>query len=156
MEMRLVEREAFCVCGYAVETTLAQNDKDVAALCRDFFENGREAALLSLKGSTKGYYGVSWYTQGQERYCYLLGIEVGPESTAPANAVVKSLPQTTYAVAGFSKGEDIIKAWTDFFYEEIPHAGLSVNAQPNVYFEYYPGAVDDAYELWVPVIKTQG
>ena len=156
MEIRLVEKDAFCVCGYAVETTLAQNDRDVAALYRDFFENGREAALLSLKGSAKGYYGVSWYTQGHERYFYLLGIEVGPENAAPANAVMKSLPKTTYAVAGFSKGEDIIKAWNDFFYEEIPLSGLSVNAQPNVYFEYYPGAVDSAYELWVPVMKAEG
>ena len=30
--MKFIERETFCICGYAVETTAAQNDRDVSGL----------------------------------------------------------------------------------------------------------------------------
>jgi predicted transcriptional regulator YdeE len=154
MEINLKEKDTFFICGYSVETTSVQNDRDVSALYSDFINNGKEALLTNLKGSKKGYYGLSWYTQGHERYCYLLGIEVGQENMAPENAVLKKVPKTIYAVAHFPKGEDMIKAWTEFFYNEIPKAGLRVNEEFNLYFEYYPGSVYGEYELWVPVVKA--
>jgi predicted transcriptional regulator YdeE len=154
MEINLVEKEAFFICGYSVETTLVQNDKDVSALYDDFFRNGKEAILMNLNGSKKGYYGLSWYTQGHERYCYLLGMEIGQENTAPENAVLKNIPKTTYAMARFPHGEDILKAWNEFFYNEIPKTGFKVNEGHNLYFEYYPGSVYGEFELWVPVVKA--
>jgi predicted transcriptional regulator YdeE len=153
MKINSVEKETFFVCGYSVETTLTQNDKDVSALYDDFFRTGKEAMLMKLKGSKKGYYGLNWYTQGHERYCYLLGVEVGPENTAPENAVLKKVPKTTYAVAHFPQGEDIIKAWNEFFYNEIPKVGFKVNEEHNLYFEYYSGSVYGDFELWIPVLK---
>ena len=155
MEIRLAERGAFCVCGYAVETTLAQNDADIAALYRDFFENGGKAALEPNKGRETGYYGVSWYMQDHEKYCYLLGIAAGSDTAVSENAVLKRIPATLYAVAGFPGIENIIDAWSDFFYREIPQAGLRIDKRLNVYFEYYPGLVDEDYELWVPVVKVK-
>lgn len=154
MEINLAEKETFFICGYSVETTLAQNDKDVSALYDDFFRNSKEAILLNLNGSKKGYYGLSWYTQGHERYCYLLGIEVGQENAVPEYAVLKKVPKTTYAMACFPKGEDILKAWNEFFYNEIPQAGFKVNEEHNLYFEYYPSSVNGEYELWAPVVKA--
>ena len=154
MDINLVEKDTFYICGYSVETTLAQNDEDVSALYDDFFRNGKEEILMNLNGSKKGYYGLSWYTQGHERYCYLLGIEVGQENTAPENAALKEVPKTKYAMARFPQGEDIIKAWTEFFYNEIPRAGFEVNVVHNLYFEYYPNSVHGEFELWVPVVKA--
>lgn len=155
MEINLVEKETFFICGYSVETTLEQNDKDVSALYDDFFRSDKEAILMKLKGSKTGYYGLSWYTRDHEQYCYLLGAEVGPENTAPRNTVIKTLPKTIYAMARFPQGEDIIKAWTEFFYNTIPGAGYKVNDEYNLYFEFYPGSVHGEFELWVPVVKAE-
>ena len=154
MDINLIEKETFYICGYSVETTLVQNDQDVSALYDDFFGNSKEAILMSLTGSRQGYYGLSWYTQGHDRYNYLLGIEVGQENIAPEHAVIKKIPKTTYAMVHFPQGEDIIRAWTEFFYHGIPEIGYQVNEEQNLYFEYYPYSVKGQYELWVPVVKA--
>ncbi len=109
---------------------------------------------MDLDGSKKGYYGLIRYIQGHERYCYLLGIEVAQENTIPESAVLMKVPKATYAMARFSQGEDIIKAWAEFFYHQIPKAGLEINDEHNLYFEYYPDSVCGEFELWVPVVKT--
>ena len=152
--MKLVERETFYICGYAVETTAAQNDKDVSELYRDFFHKDKEAALLRLPGGKKGYFGLLWYTQGHERYCYLLGIEVNKESEPPENALLKTIAKTVYAVACYPHDKDTIEAWYEFFYTDIPNSGYAPNERQNLYFEYYPERVHGDYELWVPVVKS--
>jgi predicted transcriptional regulator YdeE len=152
--MKLIERETFHICGYAVETTASQNDKDVSGLYTDFFDMDRESALLSLYDSKKGYYGLSWYTQGHEKYCYLLGIEVGEENIPPENSLLKEVAKTTYAVGCYLHGKDVIEAWNEFFYTDIPNEGYAPNEQFNLYFEYYPKDVKGDFELWVPVVKT--
>lgn len=152
--MELIERETFHVCGYAVETTAADNDADVSALYKDFFDTGKEAVLLGLAGSKKGYYGLSWYTQGHDKYCYLLGIEVGRGIDAPSGALLKDLDKTQFAVARYSHDKDIMEAWTEFFFTDIPNQGFAPNAEYNLYFEYYPDDVHGDYELWVPVVKA--
>ena len=152
--MKLIERETFYICGYAVETTAARNDNDVSALYKDFFDTDKETVLLQLTGSKKGYYGLSWYTQGHEKYCYLLGIEVGKENKPPENALLKEVTKTVYAVGCYPDGKDVIEAWNELFYTDIPNGGYSPNEQFNLYFEYYPEDVKRAFELWVPVVKT--
>jgi len=150
--MKFVERDTFYICGYAVETTAVQNDTDISRLYSDFFDTDKEAALLRLKGSKKGYYGLSWYTQGHEKYYYLLGIEVGKENDPPENALLKTVTKTLYAVASYSHGKDIIEAWNEFYFTDIPNEGYAPNDQQNLYFEYYPESVYGDYELWVPVV----
>jgi len=152
--MKLVERETFYICGYAVETTAEQNNNDISSLYGNFFETGKEAALLRLQGSKRGYYGLSWYTKDHEKYCYLLGIEVGRVNEPPENALLKVVSRTTYAVADYPHEKDIMKAWNEFFYTDIPKAGYAPNEQHNLYFEYYPESVHGDYELWVPVVKS--
>lgn len=154
MEISIVKRDAFAVCGFYGETTKAQNDDDISALYDRFFNSGIEKSLMDFSGAKKGYYGLSWYTQGHERYCYLLGIEVGPGNIAPMNSIIKEVPGADYARACFSEGADIIKAWTEFFYNEIPKAGLEIDQQINAYFEYYPVSAHGDYELWVPVVNA--
>ena len=152
--MEFIERDTFHVCGYAVETTAAQNDADISALYQDFFDADKEIVLLGLGGSRKGYYGLSWYTQGHEKYCYLLGIEVGPDNEPPVGTQIKTLVRTLYAVARYSRDKDIMEAWNEFFFSDIPNEGYAPNAEYNLYFEYYPGDVHGDYELWVPVVKA--
>lgn len=153
MNINVTERDTFFICGCFVETTPQQNDSDISALYDDFFSNKKEDILTALHGNQKGYYGLSWYTRAHEQYCYLLGMKIGPDNIIPQNYTLKEIVKTTYAVASFPKGEDIIKAWTDFFYTEIPKAGLKVNEDYNLYFEYYPDHVQGEFELWVPVVK---
>ena len=152
--MKLIERETFCICGYAVETTAEQNDKDISALYKDFFDSGKETILLSLQGSKKGFYGLSWYTESHEKYCYLLGIEVGNENEAPEDTLIKILEKTQYAVACYPHDKNILEAWNEFFFTDIPNEGYTPNAPYNLYFEYYPESVHGDYELWVPVVKA--
>ena len=152
--MNLVERETFYICGYAVETNAAQNDKDISSLYKVFFDDNRKNVLLSLKGCKKGHYGLMWYTQGHEKYCYLLGVEVDRDNELPENAMLKTVAKSIYAVACYPHDKNAIEAWTEFFYTDIPNEGYAPNEEHNLYFEYYPEGVDGDYELWVPVVKV--
>ena len=151
--MKFVERDTFYICGYAVETMAVQNDADISRLYSDFFNTDKEAVLLRLNGSRKGYFGLSWYTQGHEKYYYLLGIEVDKENDPPETALIKTVSKTVYAVASYSHGKDIIEAWNEFYFTDIPNEGYTPNDQQNLYFEYYPESVYGDYELWVPVVR---
>jgi len=152
--VKIIEREAFHVCGYAAQTTAEQNEVDLSALYDDFFKSDKEAVLRSLQGSKKGYYGVLWYTDSHEKYYYLIGIEVAEGNKPPENAMLKTAIKTTYAVASYPHDKDAIEAWGEFFYTDIPNGGYTVNAPLNFYFEYYPESVNGDYELWVPVVKS--
>jgi len=153
--MELVDRGACYVCGWAVETTAEGNDRDIAVLYDDFFGSGKESLLRDLPGSQPGYFGLSWYTQEHSRYCYLLGMEVGPDAVPPTGASVKKLAPTRFAVGSYPASKSIIEAWNEFFYADIPHEGLAPNEPYNLYFEYYPGDVHGDYQLWVPVVPAK-
>lgn len=152
--MTFVERDTLHICGYAAETDAAHNADDLSALYADFFNNGRESLLLELPGSKKGFYGLMWYTQGHEKYAYLLGIEVDSGCTPPAGSILKTIPKTTYAVSCYPQGKDAIEAWSEFFFTDIPKEGYAPNKQLNLYFEFFPKSVEGEYELWVPVVKA--
>jgi|GEM_PF-892420 len=152
--MRLVDRGTFGVCGWAVDTTLEDNDRAISALYDDFFGSGKETRLRDLDGSQPGYVGLCWYTQGHDRYSYLLGVQADPNGEPPAGAIVKTLGPATWAVASYPTGKNIIDAWTEFFYTDIPQAGYAPNEEYNLYFEYYPGDVHGNYQLWVPVVPA--
>ena len=115
---------------------------------------GKEPVLLGLQGGKKGFYGLSWYLPGHKEYCYLLGIEVGPQNVPPENAEIKTLEKTLYAVARYPHDKDILEAWGEFFFTDIQAAGYAPNEPYNLYFEYYPESVHGDYELWVPVVKA--
>lgn len=152
--MQLIERDTIYIFGYVVETTSAQNNKIISELYNTFFESDKEATLLSLKGSKRGYFGLMWYTQGHEKYCYLLGIEADKENTLPTGAQLKTISKAIYAVAHYPYDKDIIEAWNEFFYITIPGEGYLPNEEQNLYFEFYPKSVHGNYELWVPVVKS--
>lgn len=155
MEIRFVDRDDFYVCGYAVETTLEENDKDIAALIQSYFHDGKSEQINEI-ANNKGpeYYGLSWYTKPHERYRYLLGKEVVSTQTIPAGAEMKLVPKTHYAVGSFEQGTDIIQAWTDFFYSAVPGLGYTPNFEHGFWSEYYPDGLQGKYELWIPVVKA--
>lgn len=152
--MKFIKRDAFHICGYVVETDAAHNADDLTRLYKDFFDNSKDSALLNLQGAKKGFYGLMWYTQGHEKYCYLLGIEVGGKCKLPENAVLKTIPNTTYAVACYPHDKGAIEAWGEFFFTDIPSEGYLPNEWLNLYFEFFPDSVDGDYELWAPVVKA--
>lgn len=153
--MKFTERDTFHICGYVVETDAEHNADDISKLYKDFFDNNRETCLLNLQGSKKGYYGLMWYTQDHEKYCYLLGIEVSEECEPPAGSVLKTIPKTRYAAACCPYEKDAIEAWGEFFFTDIPNEGYAPNEQFNLYFEFFPESVEGDYELWVPVVKAE-
>ena len=152
--MELLERPGLTVCGWSVNTNAEGNDADIAALFDDFFATGKDALLRGLPGSRPGYFGLTWYTDGHERYSYLLGVEVGADAEPPAGASLKTLPATRWAAARYPAEKNILEAWTEFFFTDIPEAGYGPNEPYNLYFEYYPGDVHADYQLWVPVVPA--
>ena len=153
MAIRTVLRRPFYICGYAAETTLENNDADIAALYSDFFTSGKEKLLLSLPGCRSGYYGMEWYTAGHKSFFYLLGKEVDKGTKAPSGAIIKYIRAARYAVVELSAGTDIVKAWTEFFYTAIPYAGFAPDDSYGFYFEFYPESITGVCELWTPVIE---
>jgi hypothetical protein len=73
MDYQVISRGEFAICGYAVETTLAGNDTDIAGLYNSVLGTKKEEALLALCGAQPGYYGLEWYTHGHKSFFYLLG-----------------------------------------------------------------------------------
>ena len=58
MDIGIRFRDRFYICGYAVETTLQNNDADIAGLYDSFFGTDKERSLLKLPGCRPGYYGL--------------------------------------------------------------------------------------------------
>ena len=157
MQIRFIDRAAFQICGYSVETSLDESSKDVAALYNDYFSSEKTTLIDSMaKNKSAEYFGLMWYLEGHERYRYLLGKETGCPSTIPAGAEIKELPAALYAVASFEKDYDGVKAWTDFFFEAIPHEGYAPDYEHGFFFEFYPDGVNGNYELWTPVRRING
>jgi predicted transcriptional regulator YdeE len=155
MQIRFIEKDDFQICGYSVETSLAESSQDVAALYKDYFNSGKAMAIdNAAKNKATEYYGLMWYLEGHERYRYLLGKETLNRSLIPAEAELKELSAALYAVASFEKDYDGVKAWTDFFFEAIPQAGYAPDYEHGFFFEYYPDGVNGSYELWTPVVKA--
>ena len=155
MKIHFVDRDDFYICGYSVETTLKENDKDIAALLQSYFRNGKSEQIDEIaKNKNQEYYGLSWYTKLHERYRYLLGKEIINPGTIPVGAELKLIPRTHYAVGSFGQETDIIQAWTDFFYSAVPGLGYAPNFEQGFWFEYYPDGIHGEYELWMPVVKT--
>jgi len=152
--MDLVRRHTFTVCGWAVDTDAEHNDRDLKALYDDFFGSGKDAILRGL-AAKPGLIGLTWYTTPDHtRYTYLLGGEVNAVSPIPDGALTRTLPTSRYAVASYEVAKDIIAAWTEFFFTDIPLAGWVPNLDINLFFEYYPDGVDGDYQLWVPVVPA--
>jgi len=154
MDFQIIPRGAFAVCGYAVETTIENNDADISGLYSDVLGTEKEDALLALLGAQPGYYGLEWYTQGQKSFFYLLGKAVDKNNDIPQGAMLKLIPPANYAVAKSAAGSSIIDAWTEFFYTVIPSQGYAPDESHGLYFEYYPKLTDGDYELWAPVVKS--
>ena len=116
MQIRFIDRSDFLISGYSVETSLAESGKDVAALCSDYFDTEKAALIDKVAiGKATEYYGLMWYLEGHERYCYLLGKETVNPSDIPAEAETKELLAALYAVASFEKDDDNTKAYGFLF-----------------------------------------
>lgn len=70
MQIRLVEKLDFQICGYSVETSLSESGHDVAALYSDYFSSDKASLMDVIAKNTTAYYGLMWYLEGHERYRY--------------------------------------------------------------------------------------
>lgn len=150
MDISLLERDTFTVCGYCAETSLETCGTDLGQLWRNF--ETKKQALYEAFGAREDFYGLMWKTTGG-RYCYLIGIEAADTGKLPFGAVSKSIPPSKYAVASVPSSQSAVDAWTKFYYEALPGAGYIPNAGHGFDFEHYPYGGQADYELWTPVIK---
>jgi predicted transcriptional regulator YdeE len=143
MDIRTTHADSFRVCGYAVETQLDANNKDLGML----FEKYRDI-LLAHPESRQTLYGVFEYTTGH-RYSYLLGIKcnVPPKE----DMVFTDIPAAHFAVASVPDGITEVEAWTHFFEFGLPGLGYAPDAQHGKHFEYY--GTGGKRELWTPIIN---
>ncbi len=155
MKICITERTEFELCGYSVETELENNDKSIKALYYDYFHKGKAELIEQIaKSSNSEYYGLSWYTYKHEKYCYIIGKEVTNQEKIPSGALLINIPKAQYAFEMFDPEDNIIKAWSSFFYKDIPESGYKPNYEHGLWFEYYPDGVSGKYELWAPVVKN--
>ena len=151
MKTRIVERDAFSICGYAVETNLEDNNHDISKLYEKFQNKEYDSILKQLPGCEIGYYGLEWYTEGHKSFFYLLGKSVGKATAPPDEAIIKHIPAAKYIVAEIQAETNIVDAWTEFFYKVIPDLGYEVDEQHGYYFEYYKNGTAGDCDLWTPI-----
>ncbi len=143
MDIRFVNREAFVVAGYAVETNHTSNDKDLGELWHTY-----RTHLLADPESRSCLYGVLWYTENHGYY-YLLGIEQRNNKLTDEQTMSVEIPAAQFAVAVVPGGMTAGEAWTEYFEIELPALGVRPDAAHGRYFEFYNQ--DGVCELWTPV-----
>lgn len=151
MDLRVIEREEFIICGYVVETSLETCCKDLGELWDRFKSQKQSEILKSSEGSRKGLYGVMWYTQNHQ-YCYLLGKKIKNKEAKIDSTCIKRIPGACYAVAIVPDNMTIVEAWTVLFERILPDAGYMPDLDHGLYFEYYPNEDNNEIcELWTPI-----
>jgi len=154
MQIPLLTKSDFQICGCYVETSLTEHNSDVSALYERYFNSGiaeRISAVTDDYGTE--YYSVTWYTQLHERYRYLFGKKVNNPTLLPTEFESKSVPAARYAVASFSQGQDVYQAWTDFLNTMLPNAGYTPDIDGN-FIEYFPDGIYGRYEIWAPLVNA--
>jgi predicted transcriptional regulator YdeE len=151
MPIQLIDREAFTISGYYIETSLETSVQDIARVEGQYEEN--LSRLNSLRQG-KGHYGLMWYTENH-RYCYLLGVQSSDRPTEVDDLSVRIIPSASYAVLEVPKGKSIFTAWGEFFEADLPAAGLKPDYEHGLFFEYYPEDPTAACQLWTPIKPIQ-
>jgi len=154
MQIPLLKKSDFQICGCYVETSLTEHNKDVSALYERYF-NSDTAERISAVTDDCGteYYSVTWYTQLHERYRYLFGKKVNNPTLLPTEFELKSVPAARYVVASFPQGQDVYQAWTDFLNTMLPNAGYTPDIDGN-FIEYFPDGIHGRYEIWAPLVNA--
>lgn len=156
MNVEIVERDSFELCGYASETCLENNDEDLNNLFNHFFEDGQVKEIQAIsRGTSEEYYGLIWYTDPtHQKYFYLLGQVVSAPKNIPHGATLKVIPKAQYAICHCEAESNVIETWADFFYNAIPAMGYAPDYAHGFWFEHYPNGVTGKCELWSPVVKN--
>ena len=150
LNLVLKERDTFYICGYWVETSLKNCEKDISKLWNDFYN--KKEKLFKIFGYKNDFYGLMWSMENQ-RYCYLIGIEVNDVNKTPVGAYCKCIPCTNYAIDSVAPTVSAVEAWTEYYEKTLPEAGYIPNSKHGFDFEYYPNGNRGTYELWKPVIE---
>ena len=150
INIRIIERKEFTVCGYVVETSLETCGKDLSELWDRLRSQKLSDVFKSLGRCMGGLYGLMWYTENH-RYCYLLGKESENKEVELDLVCVKKIPEACYAVMTMPDNMPIVEAWTVFFERILPEAGYMPDSDHGLYFEYYPNEDNEICELWTPI-----
>ena len=151
MPIQLIDREAFTISGYFVETCLETSARDIAGVESEYEDN--LPGLLGIRLGT-GHYGLMWYTENH-RYCYLLGVQTTDRPTGMDGLSVRGIPAASYAVLDVSNGQSVFTAWGQFFEVDLSAAGLKPDYEHGLFFEYYPEDPLAGCQLWTPVKPIQ-
>jgi predicted transcriptional regulator YdeE len=155
LKIEIVKRDAFQVCGYAVPTTLREYGREGnrAELINNYRTHDPSGELSKLSDTPDELFALAWYASPGKVIEYLLGYAVPDGTVAPEGALVKHVAPATYAVGSFDAGTDIVRIWTEFYYEAGSTAGFQPDLQHDVWFEYYPEGLNGRYQLWIAVTQ---
>lgn len=148
MSIQIVNRDAFYIVGYMVETCLETAVTDIAMIEKQYDDN--KAVLLAMQNSN-GHYGLMWYTQNH-RYCYLLGVDVEHQIPERESLHCRLVPAARYAVMEVERDQSVFAAWSEFFEKNLPSAGWKPDYNHGMFFEYYPDDGSGSCQLWTPVL----
>lgn len=168
---KVVQKEAFKVAGYGIETDIAkgQYTKDVAAFWENYDGENLESKLYRiLEPPRHGEVGMCVPRNGG-RVTYLLGVVVEDFSKAGPDMIRVEVPAAEYAVfttTPVDTTEDmeqkafaavIKETWRTIFEDWFPQSGY-VYDEEGMDFEFYDERChhvsDTVMEIYIPVKKT--
>ena len=141
MDMRIENRDAFCLCGYAMETSEETLEKDCATM--------RQQHEDKLRAISPNLYFVAWMSENG-KMIYQLSVET-PGDT-PAGMTRVEVPAAQFAVGTVPQGESVLGAWHKFFETVEPTLGVAIDVEYPFHFEYFDD--NGVCEVWSPVVKA--
>lgn len=152
MIFRLLNRSAFSICGYSMETSLETCGMDLRKLWKDYGSTSQK--LYNVFGVREDFYGLMWKTKtSKSSYIYLIGIEVAETKKPPEKAEIKQIPPAKYAVASVPASLSAVDAWNEFYNNVLTESEYTPAVGHVFDYEYYPHGDGNDYELWTPVQK---
>ena len=165
MTPKIIEKEAFKVAGYSIETKNVDgdNNRDIPAFWQAYSTDGRADKLHDAPFITNhSQYGIC-YNHNPESggFSYIIGLEVRSGAEVPEEFETLNVKPSTYAVFSTppASDEDFVKniqgTWVFIMEEWFPTSG----------YEYAPGSVDFEYyreemhekgnvcDIYIPVVK---
>ena len=161
MNYRIVEREAFNLCGITTEISVAggQNYVTIPRFWEDNMENGAIDGLKRALGlKADGHLKAALYNFREGVFSYMICSE-GPQSGTPEGYAALSVPSLTWAVFTTPEHdeekttEEIQSIWKRIFPEWFPASGYEHADGPELEVYYSSDSGKSVAEVWIPVMK---
>jgi AraC family transcriptional regulator len=163
MQPKIIEKPAFHVLGYGIETTTVngQNSTDIPRFWQDFLENNLRNTIPNPISPNVELGICTDFNMEEGRFTYLIGMEVEATDNIPEGMIYRTIPAGQYAVFTTPKAtnetftQSIQETWEVIFSKWLPESGYGHGggAEMEWYDERCWGNENKQMDIYVP-IKT--